>query len=72
MKAMEKDPARRYDRLIDMADDLTNWLEGRPLLARPIGPVERLRRWCERKRLPFKKATVKRYIQRTRRDRHEL
>ncbi|MBS0262499.1 MAG: protein kinase [Planctomycetes bacterium] len=48
LKAMEKNPALRYPGLNEMADDLQRWLEGRTLRARPIGPVERFSRWCQR------------------------
>lgn len=50
LRAMEKDPERRYANLNELADDLNNWLEGRPLLARPIGVRERFVRWCSRNR----------------------
>jgi serine/threonine protein kinase/WD40 repeat protein len=51
LKAMEKDPAARYANLHEFAEDLKRWLEGRPLVARPIGAGERLLRWCRRNRL---------------------
>ena len=34
-KALNDDPARRYDGVGDLADDLRRYLEGRPVLARP-------------------------------------
>jgi serine/threonine protein kinase len=48
LKAMAKVPGRRYSSAREMADDLLRHLEGRPIRARPIGPVERARRWCRR------------------------
>lgn len=35
LKAMERDPDRRYATAREMAQDLRRWLEGRPVLARP-------------------------------------
>ncbi|MEQ9407033.1 MAG: WD40 repeat domain-containing serine/threonine-protein kinase [Fuerstiella sp.] len=51
LKAIDKDPNRRYGSLQEFADDLTRWLEGRPLAARPISWSERLLRWCDKNRL---------------------
>ncbi len=51
LKAMEKDPHSRYPNLQALADDLDHWLRGLPLLARPIGPVERFARWCRHNRM---------------------
>jgi eukaryotic-like serine/threonine-protein kinase len=50
LKALEKEPAARYPSLQALADDLKRWLEGRPLVARPIGIRERLTRWCRKNR----------------------
>ena len=48
-KCLELIPARRYRSAGELADDLTRFLEGRPILARPIGPVERLTKWGRRR-----------------------
>lgn len=51
LKAIEKDPKLRYPNLQALAEDLDHWLKGLPLVARPIGPIERLTRWCRKNRL---------------------
>jgi WD40 repeat protein len=52
MKALERDPADRYASVGDFADDLERWLEGRPIQARPAGPLESAWRWAARHPLP--------------------
>ncbi|MBI3855213.1 MAG: hypothetical protein HY293_05935, partial [Planctomycetes bacterium] len=48
LKALEKNLSRRYDSPRTLADDLGAWLEGRPVLARPVGRLTRSWRWCRR------------------------
>ncbi len=48
LKCLEKHPSRRYAAAEAMADDLDRFLEGRPLEARPVSPVEHAWRWCRR------------------------
>ncbi len=48
MKCLDKSPARRYDTAAALADELKRYLEGQPILARPISLPEKMIRWCRR------------------------
>ena len=48
LKALEKDPARRYGDVAAMAEDLRRFQVGEPIVARPVSRPERLWRWCVR------------------------
>jgi formylglycine-generating enzyme required for sulfatase activity len=48
LKALEKEPARRYASVDEFADDLERFLDYRPVLARPVGWPGRLRRKAQR------------------------
>ena len=43
-----KRPTRRYPTAEELAQDLTRWLEGRPIHARPVTQAEKFARWCRR------------------------
>ena len=49
LKCLLKDPERRYETAQALADDLRRFLEHRPIVARPIGWVERGVKWVRRK-----------------------
>jgi WD40 repeat protein/tRNA A-37 threonylcarbamoyl transferase component Bud32 len=48
LKAMAKEPGRRYQTAAALAADLRRFLDGKPVLARPAGRLERGWRWCRR------------------------
>lgn len=48
MKAIAKDPVRRYVSARDMADDIRRYREFRPVAARKPGVIDRVSRWSRR------------------------
>jgi serine/threonine-protein kinase len=48
MKAIDKDPKRRYQSADELGEDLQRFVNDEPIKARRVGPVERLGRWCRR------------------------
>jgi serine/threonine protein kinase len=51
LKAMAKEPARRYATAAALAADLRRFLDGQPVMARPLGTMQRLWRRCRRRPL---------------------
>jgi tetratricopeptide (TPR) repeat protein len=53
LKALEKEPARRYQSVFALADDIQRYLSNQPILARPPSAVYQLRKMVARHRLAF-------------------
>lgn len=47
-RCLEREPIARYHCAHDLAEDLERWLEGRPIIARPVAAPVRLWRWTRR------------------------
>ena len=50
MKCLEKSPEQRFSSAQMLADELTAFLEDRPIVTRRVGPAQQLLRWCLRNR----------------------
>ena len=48
LKCLEKEPARRYETAQALELELVRFAQGRPILARPLGRLEKMLRWARR------------------------
>src|ERR1051325_2226855 len=47
-RCLERDPNERYQSAGNLAADLERWVDGRPIVARPVSPPARIWRWSQR------------------------
>lgn len=52
LRALQKDPGRRYGSALELAEDLRRWLDGFPIRARPTSMAEQTLRACRRHPVP--------------------
>jgi serine/threonine protein kinase/Flp pilus assembly protein TadD len=53
LRAIEKDPERRFATASDFADELDRWLQNAPILSRAAGPMTRFLKFAVRRRVPI-------------------
>jgi len=58
LKCLDKQPAKRYASAEKLAEDLRNFIDGRPILARSAGPHTHVWKWAKRRPALATMATV--------------
>ena len=48
LKCLRKDPKHRYSSALEFAEDLRRFQSGMPIMARPVGSIEKLSKWVAR------------------------
>jgi eukaryotic-like serine/threonine-protein kinase len=51
LKCLSKETGKRYASALELAEDLERWTRGEAITARPVGRVERVRKWVKRNKL---------------------
>jgi WD40 repeat protein/serine/threonine protein kinase/tetratricopeptide (TPR) repeat protein len=49
LHCLEKEPGRRYASALALAEDLSSFQQGKPIHARPVTRLERVRKWARRR-----------------------
>lgn len=49
LKCLSRDPAKRYQSAVALNEDLQRWLDGRPILGRPVSMLGKTWRWMKRR-----------------------